>query len=389
MTQPTYDLLNFRFYEDDGISEATQTALGTGNNQSMNRETGTDNRFCVRVELYNDNNKAGVETWTWEYSYDSGAWTAIGAASSVIRVYDSSILTDGEDCTQRLSSSTPFLTVNEGVDETGEIASVSVGAGNYLENLLSCYIIDADVADAKTIDIRVVESSGDTITYTNTPGLMVVKVVLTQVYKDIQAKWDMAELVGKELQVKYDMFELIGKELQAKWDIFDIVGKSIQAKWDITELVGKSLQAIWDMSGAVGKSLEAVWDILSSATQVYKDIQIKWDIDVLVTKSVEAKWDIRELIGKELQAVWDITTLVGKSLQGKWDILNLITKSIEIKWDILNLVTKSVQAVWDMYMYVNKSIQMKWDILNGAPPDEGSKRSLRQMAYRWTSRMGR
>ena len=387
MTQPSYDLLNFRFYEDDGIDEATQTALGTGNNQSMNRETGTDNRFCVRVELYNDNNKAGVETWTWEYSYDSGAWTAIGAASSVIRVYDSSILTDGEDCTQRLSSSTPFLTVNEGVDETGEIASVSVGAGNYLENLLSCYIIDADVADAKTIDIRVVESSGDTITYTNTPGLMVVKAV--SVYKDLQSKWDIRELVSDDLQVKWDLFELINDDIQAVWDIFNTVNKDTQAVWDIRVLVGKEIQAVWDIRELVYADIQLIWDILSSAIHVFKDMQAKWDIRELVNKDIQTVYDIFELVGDELQAKWDILNLVGKSLQSKWDILNLITKSIEIKWDILNLVTKSVQTVWDMYMYVNKSIQMKWDILNGAPPDKGSKRSLRQMAYRWTSRMGR
>lgn len=175
MTQPSYDLLNYRFFDDDGTGESDQSALGTGNNQLLDRQTGTTNRFCVRIELYNDNGKSGVETWNWEYSYDSGAWTTISTTSNVIRCYDSSLLTDGGSCTQRLSSSTPFLAANEGVDETGAIESVSVGAGDYLENLLSCYIVDADVADGKTIDIRVTEGSGDTITYTNTPALTVDK----------------------------------------------------------------------------------------------------------------------------------------------------------------------------------------------------------------------
>ena len=43
-----------------------------------------------------------------------------------------------------------------------------------------------------------------------------------------------------------------------------------------------------------------------------------------------------------------------------------------------------------MYQLAGRSLQAKWDILGDAPPDEGGgKRSLRQMAYRWTSRVGR
>ena len=141
MTQPTYDLLNFRYYDDDGTGEDDQTALGTGNNQTLDRGTGTSNRFCVRIELLNDNNKAGSENFTWEYSYDGGAWTPISTSSSVIRNYNSSTLTDGDDTTQRLTSSTPFDTANTGVDETGSCAS-AITASNYVELLTSVYIVD-------------------------------------------------------------------------------------------------------------------------------------------------------------------------------------------------------------------------------------------------------
>ena len=372
MTQPTYDLLNYRFYEDDGTGEDDQTALGTGNNETLVRGTGTANRFCVRVELHNDNAKSGVESWSWEYNYDGGGWTTLDGAS-VIGLYDSSLLTDGEDCTQRLTSSTPFLTANAGVDETGGIPSVSVGASDYLENLLSCYIIDADVADAKTILIRIIEDSSDVITYSNTPTITTSKAV--SVYKDLQAKWDMRELVSKDLQAEWALFELIGKSTQAVWDIFSSVYKDVQAKWDIRELVSKDLQAIWDIRELVYKDLQAVWDILSLAVQVSKDLQAKYDILNLVFKNVQAKWDILNSVYKDVQA--------------KWDVFNLVNKSIEAKWDILNLVNKSIEAVWDMRMLVAKSIQAKWDILNGAPPDDGGgKRGLGKTSFRWTSRMG-
>ena len=177
MTQPTYDLLNFRFYDDDNTGEDDQTALGTGNNQTLDRQTGTANRFCARIELYNDNSKSGNEIWQWQYSYDSGAWTDITTSSSIIRAYNSAILIDEEDCTQRLTSNTPYLVDNNGVTLDGLTPAASWGAGDYGEVLLCCYIIDADVADNKTIDLRVIEAA-DTVTYTNTPNLTVDKPVV-------------------------------------------------------------------------------------------------------------------------------------------------------------------------------------------------------------------
>lgn len=179
MTSPTFDLTNFRFYDDDGTGEDDQSALGSGNNQTLDRATTSANRFCVRVEIYNDNAKAGNEVWEWEYSYDGGAWTPISLSSSVIRAYDSALLVDNENCTQRLTSSIPFLVANVGVTEDGVSGSVGMGAGDYAEALLSCYIVDADVADGLGIDIRVVEGGGDVITYTNTPSLTIDKSGIT------------------------------------------------------------------------------------------------------------------------------------------------------------------------------------------------------------------
>ena len=208
-----------------------------------------------------------------------------------------------------------------------------------------------------------------------------------QVNKDLQIKYDIRELVYDDVQIKWDITEFVYDDVQIKWDIFDLVGDELQLKWDIRELAGDELQLKWDIRELVYKDIQTVWDILNL---VNKNIEVKWDILNLVGVNIQAKYDIRELVGKELQFIWDILNLVGQELQAKWDIKNLVTKNIEAKWDILNLVTKSIEAVWDMRMLVYKSLIARWDILNGAPPETGGrKRSLRQTAYRWASKVGR
>ena len=178
MTQPTYDLLNYRFRDDDG-DEAGATFLGAGNNTNITRGTGTANKLRLRVELQNDNAKAGAETFLWEANYDSGGWNDIDdSASSYLRAVtsDDAGFVDGDDCTQQLTSNSTFYgTGNSGQDENGSWVSGTFPASNYTEGEICFYIVDADVADTKTIEIRVRETSGDTITYSNTATVTVSK----------------------------------------------------------------------------------------------------------------------------------------------------------------------------------------------------------------------
>ena len=304
MTQPTYDLLCFQFRDDDG-GETDATFRGSLNDALGNWQTGSGNIFRLRIELYNDNAKSGTETFTWQYSYDGGAYTDITTSSSYVRAIASG-LTDGSNTTQQLTANSTFFGAgNVGQDETGTWGSMTFPASNYHEAEGGFYLVDADVADGKTINIRIVEASSDVITFTNTPSLTVEKAGTTPVNKDMQALWDIRELVYKDTQIKFDITELVYKELQALWDIFDSVYKDLQAKWDIRELVYKDLQAVWDMSGAVSK-----------------DLQAKWDITNLVNKSSEFKYDILNLVNKSIEAVYDIRELVNKSFQAKWDILS-------------------------------------------------------------------
>lgn len=175
MTQPTYDLLEYEFFNDDGTDETDSTSAAA-RNTSLDMGVGTANQKLIRVQLYNDNNKLGTETFNWEYNNTTQAtgWTAISAASAHVRAVNSTKLTDGGDCTNRLTTrSGTFVTNNNGICEDGSGTAYSHTAAYYSETVLCFYLVATDVADNDSIDIRVVEASSDTITYTNTPNLTV------------------------------------------------------------------------------------------------------------------------------------------------------------------------------------------------------------------------
>ena len=169
----------------------------------------------------------------------------------------------------------------------------------------------------------------------------------TPVNKDLQAVWDVAELISKDVQAIWDMTELVSKDTQSLWDIFGIISKDTQAVWDITELVGKDIQALWDMSGAVFKDLQAIWDM---SEFVNKDLQLLYDLFTLVNKDTQAVWDITELVSKDLQAVWDMSGVINKDTQALLDIFCIVNKDTQAVWDILGggSINKDIQIVYDV-----------------------------------------
>ena len=179
MAQPTYDLIEFQFEDDDG-NEAGSTLLGSINDP-LDMLTGTDNVKRIRLQMFNDNSKVGTETFNWEYNNTTQVtdWQPINAVDSQhIRAYDTTNLADGDDCTNRLTdreTAVLWVSNNNGVCEDGAGTSYSHTADFYSEQLLAFYIVDGDVNDGDAIEIRVVEVSTDTITYLNTPNLTVDK----------------------------------------------------------------------------------------------------------------------------------------------------------------------------------------------------------------------
>ena len=171
MGTPTYEQRNFRFRNDDGSEAAATWPVIINTDITQDPTDGSNKR--LRLDIFNDNATKGTNIpVAWEYSYEAGTWTPITAVSSYIRGYDSSFLTDGEDCTQQISAGV-FLVDNNGVTEDGVLPIIVTWARNeVIETELSYYIVDADVVPTDTIDVRAV-LTGYTVTYTNTPQIVV------------------------------------------------------------------------------------------------------------------------------------------------------------------------------------------------------------------------
>lgn len=173
MTSPSFSVDLWRYYQDDA-NEASSTALGTGNNQSYAMDVDTGGRVQVRMELLNTNNKTGNETFGFEYNIDSGGWNTVNNTSPV-RLYQSSNNTHDEDVAQRLSSNTPYTTANAGCinDPTDPQTLSSTGANEYMEVVATIYLVPASFSGGETVQLRVVETGGDTVTMNVNPTVTV------------------------------------------------------------------------------------------------------------------------------------------------------------------------------------------------------------------------
>jgi hypothetical protein len=167
MTQPTYDVIEYAFVDDDG-TEAGST-VGTSDTD-INQEAGSANRHRIRLQIQNTNNKVGTEAFDWEYRRNTGSWTAITTSSTYVQAIASGFGTppaDGDDCTNRLTGQGgSFDGTNNGWSNTGNGTSDSFAANGYWEVELCYYLIEeGDSSGGDTLEFRVVENSGDTTTF--------------------------------------------------------------------------------------------------------------------------------------------------------------------------------------------------------------------------------
>ncbi|MHC4088661.1 MAG: hypothetical protein ACYSVY_00005, partial [Planctomycetota bacterium] len=164
----------FRFRNDDG-SESTATWMGdAGADQSI--EAGTANRFRIRF-LIEETNGGNINLdGTLQYSYNSGAYTAVSTSSSVIRsigsLNTSWTITDNDTLVQRLGSGT----YDTGFyDDDGAVETTIALDAEETEYEFCLYIVDADVSSGDTIDLRVYDSVTALDSYTDTPRITVLK----------------------------------------------------------------------------------------------------------------------------------------------------------------------------------------------------------------------
>jgi hypothetical protein len=163
----------FRFREDDGsLTEATW--LGAGNGSDISRGTGTANKFRIRFVVEETNGGNANEPWLLYASYEGGSYFQITTSSNYIRLVASSYVSDGVNIpTAELGWSGTYN--SDTFDSDGTKANNALQS-EYGEPEYCLYIVDADVANDDTIDLRVYEAVGVPIDgYADTPRVTVVK----------------------------------------------------------------------------------------------------------------------------------------------------------------------------------------------------------------------
>lgn len=166
MTQPTYQLDEFRFQNDAGSDASPSWKENSNTDTSLTIGGAT---ILLRFQMHNTNSKSGVETWNWEYSLNGGGWTAISTSSVVARAVTPGTYTaaDTDNCSNQLTSRAgSYVTANSGHCYDGVGTSYTHDADFYAETALAFFIPDTvDVSASDDIEIRIVESSGDTVDY--------------------------------------------------------------------------------------------------------------------------------------------------------------------------------------------------------------------------------
>jgi hypothetical protein len=295
-----------------------------------------------------------------------------------------------------VNTTAPAIGFGCGLNDQSKSGTITITTGSDLyimdvgsDNVFAGYRIENGGISTMTLEWDESDADEDYIL----SGCAYVEVAgPSSVNKDLQAIWDIDNLVNKDLAAQWDLLNLVNKDLQADWDIFNSVNKDLQGVWDIRELVNKDLQAVWDMEGVVSKDLQALWDITELVNKdlqgiydifnsVNKDLEAKWDITELVNKDLQAVWDMEGVVNKDLEAQWDIHVLVNKDLEALWDIFILVNKDLQADWDIFNSVNKDLEGVWDITGLVAKDLEAVWDILGDAAPEK--KKKVKRTFFYW------
>lgn len=162
----------FHFRNDDG-SITTATYIGA-QNSDQSFGVGAANKFRIRILV--EENAAGTANIAGHlfYSHNDGTYTEVTAVSSVIQEVDdnNSIADDvSSGATQQLTYSGTYAAgrySDDGISTT----NVSLSS-TFTEFEFCLQIIDADVADGDTIDLRVYSGTTALNAYTRTPRITV------------------------------------------------------------------------------------------------------------------------------------------------------------------------------------------------------------------------
>lgn len=168
-----FDQDSFAFYNDDG-GESSATQIGSTNAQQTLE---VDTIYHCRLLAQETGGASGsLSTPEWEYNHNnSGGWLNVTASSSVVQAVDSANLTHGGDTTQRIGGGT-FVATNAWVTEDGVVPTLSFGANEECESVLSFQIVGADVSNGDEILLRMFGMD----TYTRNADIDVNKAAATR-----------------------------------------------------------------------------------------------------------------------------------------------------------------------------------------------------------------
>jgi len=141
-------------------------------NTSASLDAGTNYR--VRVRLENTGSADGT-AFKWQYNRNGAGWNDITTTSSVVKAVNSTYFADGDHCSELLTGSGTYKTVNASADETGVFTlSSTLDTNQAVEAELCFSIVTLDVINNDSLQIRVVYSTGALEAYTNTPTITVI-----------------------------------------------------------------------------------------------------------------------------------------------------------------------------------------------------------------------
>jgi len=157
---PTRTAGDWAFYNNDGTGEDDCTIIGVkNNNQTLN----VDTVYIYRIGFWNNNANAWKNAAVQlEYNLGGAGWNDVNGTSSVVRSagVGNSVLTDGGDTTQRVTSYA-FDGTNEGQDEVdGEAGGATADfTENGAEAVFAFTIRSADVSDEDTIVLKITDAA--------------------------------------------------------------------------------------------------------------------------------------------------------------------------------------------------------------------------------------
>jgi hypothetical protein len=162
-----YDQTDYRFRNDDGSETAAtwKAAANTATNQA------TSENFRVRFVIASDAFESG-ESFDIEYNKNSGSWTTITGSTNDIQYSLSTHFADLDSTTQQVGSGT--FSAGDMVEAAGGTGGIAFAGDDETEVEFCLTLIDADVSDGDTIELRCfVRPSTAIDTYSETASLTV------------------------------------------------------------------------------------------------------------------------------------------------------------------------------------------------------------------------